>query len=149
MPALHATSLSIKICDSWVPQGEFAALLTRAKIFLYMTAAHKAGFFRRLPAEGFGLPALEAAACGAVVASNLLGGVTDFLTPGENCIKLPTGSLAHDATEIQLAVKNYNTDEVSARAIQNAYGPEAAAKKWVSFFHSLDYNTERLWSFDS
>lgn len=39
--------------------------------------------------EGFGLPALEAMACGAAVASTDNGGIRDFARPGENLLLSP------------------------------------------------------------
>jgi glycosyltransferase involved in cell wall biosynthesis len=42
-------------------------------------------------AEGFGLPALEAMACGTAVVSTDNGGVRDFASPGENLLLAPVG----------------------------------------------------------
>lgn len=130
LPALEREKLHIKIVEDWISQEEFAALLNRTKIFLYITALHKAGWFRRLPGEGFGLPALEAVACGAMVGSNLLGGVTDFLTPGENCIKLQTGNLQFDIQQIKKAVENSTHFKKNSFSFLDPYREPAIAKQW-------------------
>lgn len=135
LPELKIINYKLKIIDNWIPQPEFAALLQRTKIFLYITELHKAGWFRRLPGEGFGLPALEALACGAVVGSNLLGGVTDFLTPGENCIKLQNGDLNFDLAQIENAIKNFCVNITPAQKIIHQYSPECIKEKWMAFLH--------------
>ena len=41
--------------------------------------------------EGFGLPPLEAMACGAPVVTTACGGVSDYARDGENCLMVPPG----------------------------------------------------------
>lgn len=144
LPSLHSTFYLpgrqagiLHSINDWIPQPEFAALLKRTKIFLYITELHKAGWFRRLPGEGFGLPALEALACGAVVGSNLLGGVTNFLTPGENCIKLQNGDLNFDLAQIENAIKNFRVNETAAKQIQTDYSTETIKEKWMAFLRGF------------
>lgn len=137
MPALKKENLAVEIIHDWIPQNEFAALLNHTKIFLYLTGTHRAGLFRKLPAEGFGLPALEALACGAIVGSNLLGGVTDFLTPGENCIKLQNGDLDFDLAQIKNALENFRVDEDAIKKLMIEYQPNNVIERWKKLLSSL------------
>lgn len=130
LPALISKKLRMEILEGWMPQKDFAEKLQRTKVFLYITAPHKAGFFRRLPGEGFGLPALEAVACGAMVGSNLLGGVTDFLTPGENCLKLESGDLAFDVEQIINATETFAANQAAARQIIETYSEKTTLDRW-------------------
>lgn len=135
LPALKKTGLAIHAIDEWIDQDQFANLLTQSKIFLYCTALHKAGFFRRLPGEGFGLPPLEALAKGCYLASNLLGGVTDFLTPGVNCIKVETGSVAQDVGAIQRSIATFSPHYDSN--LLSEYSAESVRGMWEELLKSI------------
>lgn len=141
IPALKNSNYRLEILRGWMPQENFAQKLKRARIFLYLTGTHRAGFFRKLPAEGFGMPALEAAVCGPLVGSNLLGGVTDFLSPGENCIKLQTGDLDFDLRQIRAALDNFSIDCVKtthtkADELQKLYSRQTVKEHWLNFLAS-------------
>lgn len=135
IPALKKAGIKVEIIENWIDQPEFAKLLQRSKVFLYCTELHKAGFFRRLPGEGFGLPPLEALVSGCKVASNLLGGVTDFLTPGVNCIKVETDSVKKDVAAIEKAMKNF--EPTYDAKLVDEYSEKNVTKMWKCLLNHL------------
>jgi glycosyltransferase involved in cell wall biosynthesis len=61
-------------------EAEMAAFYNRCGVFVFPSLA-----------EGFGLPALEAMACGCAVVTTDCGGVSTFARPDENCLMVPPG----------------------------------------------------------
>jgi glycosyltransferase involved in cell wall biosynthesis len=57
-------------------------------------------------AEGFGLPALEAMACGCAVVTTDCGGVSTFADPDENCLMVPPGRPTELASAIRMLVQD-------------------------------------------
>ncbi|WP_019508759.1 glycosyltransferase [Pleurocapsa sp. PCC 7319] len=94
IPALKSR-YRVEIIDSYVE--DLAGLFNRSKIYLYDSAEYWAvsGV-----TEGFGLPPLEALACGCEVFSSVNHGLADFLDPGFNCHKIAGYSLGYDLTRI-------------------------------------------------
>ncbi len=99
IPALQS-QYQVKIIDSYVP--DLARLFNRSKIYLYDSAEYWAisGV-----TEGFGLPPLEALACGCQVFSSVNHGLADFLDPGFNCQKIAGYSLEFDRQRIEAAIQ--------------------------------------------
>lgn len=56
--------------------------------------------------EGFGLPALEAMACGAAVVSTDNGGVSDYARPGDNILLAPVGDVEAMADQLEVLLKD-------------------------------------------
>jgi hypothetical protein len=85
-------------------------LFNRSKVYLYDSADYWAiaGV-----TEGFGLPPLEAMACGCQVFSSVNHGLSDFLDPGFNCQKIGGGYLEFDRDRILAAVANPNPYRIS------------------------------------
>ena len=94
VPALQA-KYQVEIIDSYV--ADLAALFNRSKIYLYDSAEYwaTAGV-----TEGFGLPPLEALACGCHLFSSVNHGLADYLDPGFNCHKIAGYSLEYDLLRI-------------------------------------------------
>lgn len=94
IPALQSRC-RVEIIDGYVE--DLAGLFNRSKIYLYDSAEYWAvsGV-----TEGFGLPPLEALACGCEVFSSLNHGLADYLDPGFNCHKIAGYSLEYDLTKI-------------------------------------------------
>ncbi|NEP57652.1 MAG: glycosyltransferase [Symploca sp. SIO2G7] len=99
VPALQP-HCQVELLDGYVE--DLAGLFNRAKIYLYDSAEYWAvsGV-----TEGFGLPPLEALACGCQVFSSVNSGLADYLEPGFNCHKIAGYSKEYDVHRI-LAVLN-------------------------------------------
>ncbi|MEL7418492.1 MAG: glycosyltransferase [Cyanobacteria bacterium J06555_3] len=95
VPALQ-DDYRVEIIDSYV--NDLAGLFNRSKIYLYDSAEYwaTAGV-----TEGFGLPPLEALACGCHVFSSVNHGLADYLDPGFNCHKIAGYSLDYDLLRIK------------------------------------------------
>ena len=94
VPALQA-HCSVTVLDSWV--DDLAAIFNRTRVYLYDSSEYWA---QHGLSEGFGLPPLEALACGCTVFSSINGALADYLDPGFNCHKLHTYSLQYDLKRI-------------------------------------------------
>lgn len=95
IPALQSR-YRVEIVDRYVP--DLAELFNRSQIYLYDSAEYWA---INGVTEGFGLPPLEALACGCTVFSSVNHGLSDFLDPGFNCYKIAGYSLEYDLQRIE------------------------------------------------
>lgn len=100
-PAL-APHCNVKIIDYWV--DDLAAELKQAKVFLYDSAEY---WLNKGVSEGFGLPPLEAAACGCTVFTSINDALSDNFAPGINCQQINTAGIDYDMQRIKTAVKNW------------------------------------------
>ena len=109
IPALRSR-YRVEIIDSYVE--DLAALFNRSKIYLYDSAEYWA---TSGVTEGFGLPPLEALACGCEVFSSVNHGLSDFLDPGFNCHKIANYSLEYDLERIAsvLESKKFQSNRLS------------------------------------
>ena len=99
VPALRQRGLSVEVQSGWVE--DLVGLFNSAKVYLYDSAEYWRG---RGVSEGFGLPPLEAMACGCVVFTSLNHALADHCDPGRSAHQIGCGSLAHDLQRIQAAV---------------------------------------------
>ncbi len=95
IPALQSRH-RVKVIKSYVE--DLAELFNRSKIYLYDSAEY---WGTNGVTEGFGLPPLEALACGCHVFSSVNHGLSDFLDPGFNCHKSAGYSLGYDLSRIE------------------------------------------------
>ncbi len=99
VPALRAQGLRVEVQDGWVE--DLVALFNNATVYLYDSAEYWRG---RGVSEGFGLPPLEAMACGCVVFSSFNHALADLLSPGDTAHQIGQGTLHNDLQRIQAAV---------------------------------------------
>lgn len=94
-----ASRCRVELLDGYVE--DLAGLFNRAKVYLYDSAEYWAvsGV-----TEGFGLPPLEALACGCQVFSSVNNALADYLDPGFNCHKIAGYSLEYDVQRILAVV---------------------------------------------
>lgn len=94
IPALQSRCC-LEIVTGYVE--DLASLFNRSRIYLYDSAEHWA---TSGVSEGFGLPPLEALACGCQVFSSVNHALADYLDPGFNCYKIANYSLDYDVHRI-------------------------------------------------
>ncbi len=99
VPALRQRGLRVEVQQGWV--DDLVDLFNDASVYLYDSADYWRG---RGVSEGFGLPPLEAMACGCVVFSSLNHALADSLDPGLCGHQIGCGSLAGDVERISAAV---------------------------------------------
>lgn len=99
VPALRSRGLKVHVQAGWV--DDVVGLFNQSTVYLYDSA----DYWRcRGVSEGFGLPPLEALACGCAVFSSMNHALADLLTPGTVAHQIGQGSLSRDVERIVAAV---------------------------------------------
>ena len=91
-------------------------------------------------AEGFGLPALEAMACGCAVVTTDCGGVRAFARPDENCLMVPPNDPPGLAAAIATLVEDAPLRERLGRAgadTARQFGREAVLDRFCAYLVEL------------
>jgi hypothetical protein len=99
VPELRRAGLRVEVQSGWV--DDLVDLFNSATVVLYDSADYWRG---RGVSEGFGLPPLEALACGCVVFSSFNHALADSLEPGLVGHQIGCGTLAGDLERIRAAV---------------------------------------------
>lgn len=107
VPALRE-HCNVVLLDHFVE--DLAALFNRSKVYLYDSAEYWAQYN---VSEGFGLPPLEAMACGCQVFSSLNGALADYLDPGFNCEAIGIYSTAYDCERILATVNDSRSAQLA------------------------------------
>ena len=123
VPALRRRGLSVEVQDGWI--DDLVGLFNRSTVYLYDSAEY---WRARGLSEGFGLPPLEALACGCVVFSSLNNALSDFLTPGETAHQLGCGSINFDLQRISDAVSSPQRWRGNIEAVQGLLETSSEAK---------------------
>ena len=136
VPALKARGLRVEVQDGWVV--DLVGLFNSAKVYIYDSADHwrAAGV-----SEGFGLPPLEAMACGCVVFSSLNHALADTLTPGEIGHQIGCGSLEYDVNRIVNAVsapEDWTSSGALLDGLLKPYSESVLVTRWQGVLQQLD-----------
>jgi len=142
VPALRARGLNVEVQEGWVE--DLVELFNSASVYLYDSADHWrcAGV-----SEGFGLPPLEASACGCVVFSSLNHALADILTPGVLGHQLGCGSLQHDVARIAAAVArpaDWRPSDQEIERLLVPYSEKSLVEGWHRVLNELDELMPRL-----
>lgn len=101
VPALK-TQCNVVVLDSYV--DDLIGLFNRARLYLYDSAEY---WGRYGLTEGFGLPPMEAMACGCEVFSSVNHALADYLDPGFNCQKISAYATEYDVKRMLKSVNNW------------------------------------------
>ncbi|MEN9767429.1 MAG: hypothetical protein RLZZ32_1389 [Cyanobacteriota bacterium] len=140
VPALRRRGLRVVVQSGWVE--DLVDLFNSACVYLYDSADYWRG---RGVSEGFGLPPLEALACGCVVFSSLNHALADTLEPGRLGHQIGCGSLQADVERIHAAVADPNgwrTDPITLESLLQTMAEDALLARWRTALHEID----ALWS---
>jgi hypothetical protein len=135
VPALRREGLRVEVQSGWV--DDLVALLNSATVYLYDSAEYWRG---RGVTEGFGLPPLEAMACGCVVFSSLNHALVDTLTPGQSAHQIGCGSLLYDVQRIAAAVatpQQWRAPMEELEALMNQSSEAVMKEQWQSVLLQL------------
>ncbi|HIK36491.1 MAG TPA: glycosyltransferase, partial [Geminocystis sp. M7585_C2015_104] len=131
VPALKP-HCNLVLIDSWVE--DLASLFNQTKVYLYDSSEY---WWQTGLTEGFGLPPLEAMACGCTVFSSINDALSDYLDPGFNCQKLRVYSLEYDVHRILNAVKNWQLRDNTE--LLRRYRREAIEDRLKTILEQIDF----------
>ena len=136
VPALRQRGLRVEVQSGWV--DDLVDLFNRSCVYLYDSAEYWRG---RGVTEGFGLPPLEALACGCVVFSSLNHALADHGDPGRMVHQIGCGRVAFDVRRVEDAVGDPAAWRPPAAAL-NAWLEESSEasllKSWKLALDQLD-----------
>ena len=142
VPALRARGLRVEVQSGWV--DDLVDLFNSATVYLYDSADYWRG---RGVSEGFGLPPLEALACGCVLFSSLNHALADTLDPGRLGHQIGCGCLEADGERIAAAVADpraWRAEPERLAQLLQAGAEAALLKRWAEALAAVDAHWCRL-----
>ena len=136
VPALKDQGLRVEVQSGWV--DDLVDLFNCSKVYLYDSAEYWRGHG---VTEGFGLPPLEALACGCVVFGSFNHALADTLTPGVNAHQIGQGTLTNDLVRISAAVASPNQWLPVPSTIEELLVDSSEARwceRWSAILSQLD-----------
>jgi glycosyltransferase involved in cell wall biosynthesis len=142
VPALRARGLAVTVQDGWV--DDLVDLFNSARVVLYDSADH---WRASGVSEGFGLPPLEALACGCVVFSSFNHALADSLDPGGLAHQIGAGTLAADVERITAAVVDPGAWLAAAarlKALLDEHSEPCLRERWRQALVAINAHLDRL-----
>jgi glycosyltransferase involved in cell wall biosynthesis len=132
----------VEVQSGWV--DDLVDLFNSATVYLYDSADYWRG---RGVSEGFGLPPIEALACGCVVFSSLNHALADLLDPGRLGHQIGCGTLEADVERIAAAVaepEGWRAEPEGLAAVLAASAEGALLQRWSLALQSLEESWRHL-----
>lgn len=123
VPALQK-QCNVVVLNSYVE--DLIGLFNRSKVYLYDSAEYWGRFGLT---EGFGLPPMEAMACGCEVFSSVNHALADYLDPGFNCHKIAGYATDYDVQRILQAAEDWQTRQPRSPDFFMPYRTEQLEKR--------------------
>ena len=142
VPALRDRGLRVEVQSGWV--ADLVELFNSATVVLYDSADYWRG---RGVSEGFGLPPIEALACGCVVFSSLNHALADNLDPGLLGHQIGAGTLAADLERIAQAVARpaaWRAPGPSLAALLEELGEPRLRQRWQRALTAINQHWDRV-----
>jgi hypothetical protein len=142
VPALRARGLRVEVQSGWV--DDLVDLFNSATVVLYDSADYWRG---RGVSEGFGLPPIEALACGCVVFSSLNHALADTLDPGVLGHQIGAGTLEHDLERIAAAAADpasWRAEPQALDALLEGCSEGALLERWRRALDQLNCHWDRV-----
>jgi hypothetical protein len=142
VPVLRGRGLRVEVQEGWV--DDLVALFNSAGVYLYDSADY---WRARGVSEGFGLPPLEAMACGCVVFSSLNHALADHLDPGVLGHQIGCGTLAHDVERIEAAVaepERWRADPARLAELLGVCSEATLRRRWEGALTAIEEHWRRL-----
>ncbi len=132
VPALQK-QCKVVVLDSYV--DDLVGLFNRSKIYLYDSAEY---WGRYRLTEGFGLPPIEALACGTQVFSSVNHALADYLDPGFNCHKIAGYATDYDVKRILETIRNCEPTAISIGDRFTRYRAEQLVPRWKTVLEEIN-----------
>ncbi len=98
---------NVVVLDSFV--DDLIGVFNRSKVYLYDSAEYWGQYGLT---EGFGLPPMEAMACGCQVFSSVNHALADYLDPGVNCQKIAGYAMDYDVKRIAAVLNDWQPNDL-------------------------------------
>jgi len=142
VPALEQRGLRVMVQNGWV--SDLVELFNNSTVYLYDSAPY---WWSRGVTEGFGLPPIEALACGCVVFSSFNHALADLMDPGFLGHQIGFGSVQADLERIMAAVHQpelWKADRDRLELLLESHSEKILLKRWIGALRAIDQHWVRV-----